>query len=254
MKIILDDPLCIQELGKRAMQQDSVVPAFGEAQSTDRHFMVGEGPLADVYVHKASLTLHNSGITVRYAGKCRVFQIRPGYDRPVYASEIVPDQSSGEGYEDIFTRRENVVELSDVQTGDWFLAFTDGMCEYLQEEDIVSIMTRPDWTAEHKKDALLDYTSENEDNHSAYILHVRAIDEDSEDQTPVAEDEKKTEEQQAPTTSQKLNPVNIETDLQDTDIDVSQNGFEISARTVLIVLSVVYAIMLIIGFLVGMFG
>ena len=57
MKIILDQPLCIHEMGNRTMQQDSIVPAMEAVNASDRHFMVGEGPLADVYLQKASLTI-----------------------------------------------------------------------------------------------------------------------------------------------------------------------------------------------------
>lgn len=226
MKINLDQPLCIHEIGQRTMQQDSLVPAMGEAHGTDRHFMVGEGPLSDVYLQKASLSFQPKGAAVKIVGNCRVFQIRPGFDLPIFASEGETDTI-----------------LSDVQVGDWFLLFTDGMCEYLDVEDLMSIMNRPDWTAEHKKDALLDYTSANEDNHSAYLLHVRSVEEEEvEDRIDVS-----------PT---KLQEVNITSDIQPQDVDVNGNSgiFDVSAKSLLIVLLVIYSLALVIGFFRGLFG
>ena len=217
MKIILDQPLCIHEIGRRPMQQDSVVPAFGEAQSTDRHFMVGEGPVADVYAQKSSLTLSSKGIIAQNTGNCRIYQIRPGDEEPVLSV-------SGD------TNR--VIE--DVQTGDWLVIMTDGMCEYIVDEDIVGILNRPDWTPEHKKDALLDYTSENEDNHSAYILHIRGIEEEPIAEEPVAEKPVMAQEAVAAV--------------------AESNGFELTAKTVLVVLAAAYMIALIAGFFIGLFG
>lgn len=226
MKINLDHPLYIQEIGQRTMQQDSLVPAMGEAHGSDRHFMVGEGPLADVYLQKASLTFQTRGVTVKIVGNCRVFQIRPGFDEPIFASVGEMD-----------------TVLTDVQVGDWFLLFTDGMCEYLDVEDLMSIMNRPDWTAEHKKDALIDYTSANEDNHSAYLLHVRSV-----------EDEEVEEHVDA--TPTKLKEVNITSDIQSQDVDVSSNSgvFDVSAKSMLIVLLAIYALALVFGFFRGLFG
>lgn len=226
MKINLDQPLCIHEIGQRTMQQDTLIPAMGEAHGSDRHFMVGEGPLADVYLQKASLTFQAKGAAVKVVGNCRVFQIRPGFDEPIFASEGEADTI-----------------LTDVQIGDWFLLFTDGMCEYLDVEDLMSIMNRPDWTSEHKKDALLDYTSANEDNHSAYLLHVRSVIEEE-------------EEERVDVTPTKLKEVNISSDIQTQDVDVNSKGsvFDVSAKSLLMVLLAIYALALIFGFFRGLFG
>lgn len=243
MKIILDQPLCIHEMGSRTMQQDSVVPAMGEANASDRHFMVGEGPLADVYLQKASLTIHSQGITARYIGNCRILQIRPGFDEPVYSSTITTEQTSG-----------SVDQITDVQPGDWFLALTDGMCEFFDVEDIVGIFTRPDWTAERKKDALLDYTSANEDNHSAYLLHVRNVEEDVAEQT---EPEEQSEEIEQVEPEPQLKQVVIETDLQNQDIDLKETStsvFDVSVKSLLIVLAGIYLIALGFGFFKGLLG
>lgn len=238
MKIILDQPLCINEMGTRTMQQDSVVPAMGAANASDRHFMVGEGPLADVYLQKASLTILPKGVSVKVAGNCRVYQIRPGYDEPVFEA-----------------KGEVTTLVDDVQAGDWFLALTDGMCEFFDVEDIVGIFTRPDWTAEHKRDALLDYTSANEDNHSAYLLHVRNVEDDEvidqpEPEEPVIEAEPIEQKPQ-------IKPVVFETDLQNNDIvpnETKASGFDLSFRTLLIFLAGAYLIALGFGFFKGLLG
>jgi len=236
MKIILDQPLCIHEMGSRAMQQDSVLPVLGEANAFDRLFMVGEGPLADVYTHKVSVNLHQKGVSLRRHGACRFYQIRPGFEEPLFSAVALAEQ-------------EEKLEISDVQSGDWFLLFTDGMCEYLNEEDLVSIFCRPDWTAEHKKDALLDYVSENEDNHSAYMLHVRAVEEEN----AIAAEEPKEAVAETPT---KLKTVEIETDIQNTEVDLSSGNsvFDVSARVLLYILIAIYGVAMVYGFVKGLLG
>ena len=267
MKITLNRPLCIHDIGHRSMQQDYVIPAQGEARSSDRHFMVAEGPLPEVYYHKASLTVMPYGMRICIVGKCRVFQIRPGYDEPIYVND-------GE---------ENLV-INDIQHGDWFLLMTDGMCESLSIEDLVAIINRPDWTGEHKRDALLDYTSECQDNHSAYMLHIRSVEEEedytetqkeapkviepldstsadketedhdkgvaNEDQSAQREEEKTEMKHQ----SSKLQPVNISTDIQDGNIDLNTKSsmFDLSAKTFFVVIGIAYLLALIIGFIVGL--
>ena len=241
MKIILDHPLCIHEIGHRTTQQDTVVPAFGDAHSSDRHFMVGEGPLSDVYLQKASLTFHAKGVTAKYLGKCRIIQIRPGFD------DFILDLCDADV--------EKSVEICDVQTGDWFLILTDGMCEFLMVEDLIDIVNRPDWTAEHKRDALLDYSSENEDNHSAYILHVRGVDE-SDPEVLLAQEPVVAEE---PFEEEKVTAENkVEKYIPDPIVNAKPKKRSLSLsftpKNFLIVLLGAYLIALVIGFLRGLFG
>lgn len=236
MKITLDQPLCIYEIGQRSMQQDYVIPAFGEARSSDRHFMVAEGPLADIYLQKASLTFSSRGGRINVVGNCRVFLIRPGFEVPIYCSD---------GPTDFVT--------DDIQQGDWFLLMTDGMCESLSIEDLVSIINRPDWTAEHKRDALLDYTSENADNHSAYLLHIRVVEDDAADcPDDVVADDVATVPQDEPS---RLRDVNIATDLQDQNVDLngSSGVFDLSAKMLFYIIAAAYLIAVLIGFCIGLF-
>ena len=230
MKITLDRPLCIHDIGHRPVQTDYVVPAFGEAQVTDCHFLVGEGRQQDSYQQMASLTVMPYGMRISNTGRCRVFQIRPGFDEPIYSSE-------GE---------DNLV-IRDVQHGDWFLLMTDGMCEALDVEDLMAIMNRPDWTAEHKRDALLDYTSENQDNHSAYLLHVRSVDEDEDNESDeVAEDSLITEEESEADKAISADEASCET--------TEGLFFDRLARNILIGIIIAYLLAMIIGFVLGLFG
>ena len=236
MKITLDRPLCIHDIGHRPVQTDYVVPAFGEAQVTDCHFLVGEGRQQDSYQQMASLTVMPYGMRISITGRCRVFQIRPGFDEPIYSSE-------GE---------DNLV-IRDVQHGDWFLLMTDGMCEALDVEDLMAIMNRPDWTAEHKRDALLDYTSENQDNHSAYLLHVRSVDEDINNEHEeaveleiIAEENLIAEEE-----SEAGEAISDDESFSETSEGLF---FDRLARNILIGIIIAYLLALIIGFVLGSFG
>lgn len=224
MKITLDRPLCIHDIGHRPVQTDFVVPAFGEAQVTDCRFVVGEGGQQDSCQQMASLTIMPYGMRISITGSCRVFHIRPGFDEPIYSSD-------GE---------DNLV-IRDVQHGDWFLLMTDGMCEALDVEDLMAIMNRPDWTAEHKRDALLDYTSENQDNHSAYLLHVRSVDEDINNEHEEAVE---------------LEIIAEEASCADKAMTADNDGifFDRLAKNILIGIAIAYLIAMIVGFVLGMIG
>ena len=43
MKISIDQPTCIHELGKRSNQEDSVFPAIGDATDQDKVFILCDG-------------------------------------------------------------------------------------------------------------------------------------------------------------------------------------------------------------------
>lgn len=232
MKFILDQPLYIHEMGRRGAQQDSLLPLAGEANTFTRLFMVGEGPLADVFTQKVCINFHQNGLSLRRLGGCRFYQIRPGFDEPILSAVTT-------------TSVEEVTEIDDVQSGDWLLLLSDGMCEYLNEEDLASIFNRPDWTAEHKKDALLDYVSENEDNHSAYLIHVRAV----EEEMPVVAEP--NEVVAAPTPEQKAVSAPAEVVVE---TPVQAGSKELSARTLLLVLLAIYALAIVWGFARGLMG
>lgn len=281
MRISIDQPLCIHEQGRRPIQQDSVVPAYGRGQSVDRHFMVGEGPLADVYDQKASVTLHSGGVSYCLAGNCRIYHLRPGFDEPLFRTEPAPSQSEGMSMDNRFAHKETFGELTDIQPGDWIVLMTDGMCEMLHEEDLCSILFRPDWTAEHKLVALLDYTSENEDNHSAYLLHISVVEDDpvpapapvvedatTEDETAASDEADEASDaagsneqpahdpqpQQPAKPESKLRPVYIETQLaKEENFEESRGGFELTTRTLLLALLSICLLAMIAGFFIGLF-
>ena len=108
-------------------------------------------------------------------------------------------------------------------------------------------MNRPDWTAEHKRDALLDYTSENQDNHSAYLLHVRSVDEDEDNESDeVAEDSLITEEESEADEAISADEASSET--------TEGLFFDRLARNILIGIIIAYLLAMIIGFVLGLFG
>jgi protein phosphatase len=68
----------------------------------------------------------------------------------------------------------DIVHITDIQSGDYFFICSDGVLEKMDDEGIL------DWLSEETSDEekckkLVEMTKENDDNHSAYLVHVDEV-------------------------------------------------------------------------------
>ena len=142
------------------------------------------------------LYLHKQGVTAAHIGDSRIYHIRPGVG-VLYQSrdhslvfdlfqsgEITFEEMKNFKQKNIVTRamtpgednrmRADIIHISDIQPGDYFYLCSDGMLEQMSNDELVGILSSKDPDAE-KQTLLIKATSENQDNHTAWIIQVKDV-------------------------------------------------------------------------------
>lgn len=143
------------------------------------------------------LYFHHGGCTAAHIGDSRIYHARPSSRTILYKSRdhslVFELYQMGEiSYEEMKTHpRKNqisramipgtdnrqeadIVHITDIQSGDYFFICSDGVLEKMDDEGIL------DWLSEETSDEekckkLVEMTKENDDNHSAYLVHVDEV-------------------------------------------------------------------------------
>lgn len=142
------------------------------------------------------LYLHKQGVAAAHIGDSRIYHIRPGVG-VLYQSrdhslvfdlfqsgEITFEEMKNFKQKNIVTRamtpgednrmRADIIHISDIQSGDYFYLCSDGMLEQMSNDELVGILSSKDPDAE-KQTLLIKATSENQDNHTAWIIQVKDV-------------------------------------------------------------------------------
>ena len=163
------------------------------------------------------LKLHEGGCTIAHMGDSRIYHIRPAEHyiwhtrdhslvNDMYEiGEIKLEEMKNYPQKNVITRamqpgqerrsKAAVKLITDIKAGDFFFLCSDGMLEETEDENLLNIFSDPDTTDEEKREILVKVTEDNRDNHSAYIIHVTGVTEDTkENDTPCTTQEESTEE------------------------------------------------------------
>lgn len=143
------------------------------------------------------LYFHKGGMTAAHIGDSRIYHIRPKENRILFQSRdhsLVYDlyQAGEISYEEmrtslqknIITRaiqpgeesrvRPAIVHIADIQPGDYFYICSDGMLEQMDNDELCCLLSA-DGSDEKKRMQLIAATSDNKDNHSAYLIHIKEV-------------------------------------------------------------------------------
>ena len=145
------------------------------------------------------LYIHNRGVTAAHMGDSRIYHIRPSqHDEGILyqsrdhslvfdlfqAGEISYDEMATFSQKNIVTRamtpgednrmRPDIIHITDVQPGDYFYLCSDGMLEQMSNDELISVLIS-DTTDEEKKKKLIESTVNNQDNHSAWLIHIENV-------------------------------------------------------------------------------
>lgn len=143
------------------------------------------------------LYFHQGGLTAAHIGDSRIYHIRPKENRILFQSRdhsLVYDlyQAGEISYEEmrtslqknIITRaiqpgeenrvRPAIVHIADIQPGDYFYICSDGMLEQMDNDELCRLLST-DGSDEKKRMQLIAATSDNKDNHSAYLIHIKEV-------------------------------------------------------------------------------
>ena len=142
------------------------------------------------------LYIHARGITAAHIGDSRIYHVRPtqglrylSRDHSLAFELLQSGEISYEDYlhypqKNIITRvmmpgednrsRPDIVHITDVAADDYFYLCSDGMVEQMRDEELADIFASGG-SDEEVRDYLLHATRKNNDNHSAWIVHVKSV-------------------------------------------------------------------------------
>lgn len=211
MRIDIYEPQAIWEIGQQSDQQDIIYPRKGETDEADRLFILcdgrnahgttsknivdkissyfkryqtARGQLSDDTLREAISTglptdgngnpiaaqaslamicLHNGGATLVNTGRSKIFHIRPSQQRLLFESR---ERNDGE------ISDPSIVHVTNIQSGDYFVIFSDGMLENMNEDDVCAFFSEAG-SDDKKRNLLRSSTSANKDNHSALFFKIR---------------------------------------------------------------------------------
>lgn len=152
----------------------------------------------------ALIRLCSNGALAAHIGDCRVYHIRPGKNgkdtRILFQTKDhshMSERGTGKKSRKALTRammthmkhRSNpeVHMLTDLRPGDYFMLCTDEMLENLTDDAIKMIFSHDGGSDRNKHGLLLKATANNEDNHSAIIIHILEIINEAKDKDTVTE-------------------------------------------------------------------
>ena len=70
--------------------------------------------------------------------------------------------------------RPDIIHITDIQPDDYFYMCSDGMLEQMSNNELVDLLSS-DATDDDKRQQLIAATSMNQDNHSAWIIHIKDV-------------------------------------------------------------------------------
>lgn len=172
------------------------------------------------------LYFHSNGCTAAHIGDSRIYHLRPFSHTILYksrdhslvydlyqAGELTYEEMKTFPQKNVITRamiagdrnhpRPDVIHISDIQPSDYFYICSDGMLEQMEDEELLDVFSA-NVRDEEKQQMLISETSDNKDNHSAYIVHIKEVSHDETDVSLVNEE---------PTA--KCNALNIKPDVEE---------------------------------------
>ena len=138
----------------------------------------------------------SNGITAAHMGDSRIYHIRPN-EKVLYqsrdhslvfdlfqAGEITYEEMLNYPQKNVITRamtpgkdnrhRPDIIHITDIQSGDYFYMCSDGMLEQMSNNELLDLLSS-DIKDEEKRQQLIVATSNNQDNHSAWLIHIKNV-------------------------------------------------------------------------------
>lgn len=141
---------------------------------------------------------HAGGVMAAHIGDSRYYHLRPrtgevryrSKDHSLVAAQVetgemsVADAATASGKNVILKAimpqqdtptMPDIVHIKDVKPGDWFYLCSDGMLEQMNNRQLMAILGNESMDDEQKRAVLVQQTSANHDNHTAYLIHVAGV-------------------------------------------------------------------------------
>lgn len=153
------------------------------------------------------LALHRDGYTIAHIGDSRVYHFRPGATENetfiihktedhslvnylISTGRLTVEEAKHSKQRNVIIRAmqpnsdprptPDIYHSEDIQQDDYFYLCSDGMLEHMDDDNLRFIMSRKVRSDEEKVIILTRSTSQNKDNHAAFLIHIMdVVDEDS---------------------------------------------------------------------------
>ena len=142
------------------------------------------------------LYIHKQGVTAAHIGDSRIYHIRPevgvlyqSRDHSLVfdlfqAGEITYEEMATFPQKNMVTRamtpgednrmRPDIIHITDILPDDYFYMCSDGMLEQMDNDQLMDLLSSQ-LTNEEKRKKLIELTKGNQDNHSAWIIHIKDV-------------------------------------------------------------------------------
>ena len=142
------------------------------------------------------LYFHRGGCFAAHIGDSRYYHFRPTTGEIVYrskdhslvtelyeAGELTKAEQMTADCRNVLTRammpaqphNPEIVHITDIQPGDWFCMFTDGIYEDLTDSELLDIFCDLSLSDAEKCEKLRRLSAGNSDNHSGYMIHIADV-------------------------------------------------------------------------------
>ena len=151
---------------------------------------------------------HSGGCFIAHIGDSRIYHIRPSEHRVMYVTrdhslindlvelgEMTPAEARVSSKKNVITRamqphqshraKADTFNISDLESGDYFFMCSDGMLEQLDDNQLLDIISAP-YADENKIQFLKEATQNNQDNHSAILIHLLSDNRESSEEPTVS--------------------------------------------------------------------
>lgn len=155
-----------------------------------------DGNLKQMGTTLTLLHISMQGVTAAHIGDSRIYHIRPNIgtlyqsrDHSLVfdlfqAGEITYEEMATFPQKNIVTRamtpgennrmRPDIIHITDILPDDYFYICSDGMLERMDNDQLVALLSSQ-LTDEEKRNKLIGVTKCNQDNHSAWIIHIKDV-------------------------------------------------------------------------------
>lgn len=163
-----------------------------------------DGSLRKMGTTLTLLYIHSKGVTAAHIGDSRIYHIRVssltgrGQEGAILyqsrdhsiafelfqAGELTYEEMVNYPKKNIISRamtpgeanrmRPDIIHITDIQPDDYFFSCSDGILEQMSNGDLFSLLSSEE-TDKEKRRQIIEATANNQDNHSAWLIHVKNI-------------------------------------------------------------------------------
>ena len=155
------------------------------------------------------LFIGKNGVIAAHMGDSRIYHIRldvgilyQSRDHSLVfdlfqAGEITYEEMQNFTQKNVITRvmtpgednrmRPDIIQITDIQPDDYFYMCSDGMLEQMSNEELFALLSSNN-SDEDKCQQLISATANNQDNHSAWLIHIKEVIREDDDEMLVNEE------------------------------------------------------------------